>query len=688
MLASEIGDHDRKRLWAKSGDACAYTGCGRPLLEPTDSGHEDTVVGVECHIIPRRDHASVARAPCLLTETEKVRWAHLVERRHDFPNLVLMCGIHARVIDDPNQGFSVEQVVAMKRVHEAEVELRHRMELPDQPGAVMVPADIRPARPASQLLLLEDVPAWQQKSVAALAQVDPDALAWLRQRVGVPAVEEEIVNLVSQWTEELDRGPDELLILLAREAEAVGLWDAAADVWERLAERAEGAARADRLTRAAIDAGVGADGERRERLLAAAETVDPESPRLKLERLDDEAEPAEQLALLADLHTDDPPLAALIACHRARAQLLMSDVDSAAESLTEAESLDPGSVAVRATRVNLEVQKARVALRDDQEFITARALDTRDQALELRETLVAMGRWEESVRLLMLAAEVPALLRDPEGAEGILKQARPEEIGAPDGAEVLGDAALRVGAPELALRFTEDAPSGDAVRRIRATAQADLPGPQRVHGLETLEELALGAGPEREHAAVSRLLVCLPPVKALWNEPVAQALEGGEHERTVASLRPMVAAFHDPEKANQLASQLPDEAWAAEVRLRVAGAGGNKDSMRETANAFLRFAPDASGRLLAARALAQADELELAGQITTDIAYGPNNPPRVRSDAFHTLIKTLADRDEWRDVERTWASWRDFSFRELSGPDGRVSAWQVRVEHHKERNHR
>lgn len=683
-VPTEVGERTRKRLWTKSGDTCAFTGCDQRLLHPNKARDEDTIVGDECHIVAKRDHCTVARAPRLLSDEEKVRWAHLIEHRHAFPNLILMCRTHARLIDDPNQEFTVEQVVEMKRVHEAEVDKRHRMELPSTAGGGLG-GGLEDEHNAPRPLLLEDVPQWQRRAVVALAKADDRALGWLKSRVGSPAQAEQLLALVDQWPTELGGGSDELLNLLIREAEALGLWSAATDVWERLAERQDGVQRADLLTRAAIDARIGGNETRRERLLLEAEEIDPDCVRLRLESADETAEPVDRLAFLATLDTDDPPLASMIACQRTLAYLLVPDLESAEESLAEAQRLDPDSFAVQISRVNVEVQRARIALRTDKPFVVARALDARDQALELRERLVAMGRWEESVRLLMMAADIPGLMRDPESAQKVLEQARPEEMKTRQGASVLGDAALRAGAAELALRFTEEAPADDEITRIRATAEVDLPGPQRPGALQVLEELALSDSAEREFAAASRLMACMPPIQADWNETVAEVLEGGPNDRMAASLRALTMASVDREKAEKLASKMPDEAWAAEVRLRVAAIGGDKETTREAARGFLRFAPDAVGRLLAARTLAQAEEFDHAGEIAAGIAHDPNCPPRPRSDAFHILMKTLADRDDWSHAERTWEDWRDMSFKELSVPDGRVSAWQVRVFHNRRR---
>jgi tetratricopeptide (TPR) repeat protein len=559
-VEKEISDHTRKHLWTRSGDACAFTGCEQRLLHPTKAGDGDTVLGEESHIVAKRDHPSVARAPCLLSDEEKVRWAQLIDHRHAFPNLILMCRTHARLIDDPDQELTVEQVVEMKSVHEAEVEQRHRMELPGTAGG-RAGTGLEQEQSAPRPLLLEDVPQWQRRAVIALANVDDRALGWLRDRLDSPAQAERLLGLVEEWPGELGGGPDELLNLLIREAESLGLWSTAADVWGRLAGRREGPQRADLLVRAAIDARIGGDEIRRDQLLDEAGKIDPDCVGLRLETADENMKALDRLALLATLGTDDPPLASMIACQRTLAYLLVADLESAEESLEEAQRLDPDSFAVQISGVNVEVQRARMALRDDKPFVIGRALDARDRALELRERLVTMGRWEESVRLLMMAAEIPGLMRDPESAQKVLELARPEEMRTRQAASVLGDAALRAGAAELALRFIEEAPADDEIARIRATAEVDLPGPQRDGALKALEELALGDSPESEFAAASRLVACMPPIQADWNEAVAEVLEDGPNHKMAASLRALTMASVDLAQAEELASELPDEAW-------------------------------------------------------------------------------------------------------------------------------
>ena len=100
-LSASITVQTRKRLWGRSGNRCAYPGCTLALLTPTAAGNNDTVIGKECHIVAQTDDdPSVARSPCLLTDEEKRQWAHLIEHRHSYENLVLMCGVQSPTLSE------------------------------------------------------------------------------------------------------------------------------------------------------------------------------------------------------------------------------------------------------------------------------------------------------------------------------------------------------------------------------------------------------------------------------------------------------------------------------------------------------------------------------------------------------------------------------------------------------------
>ena len=624
VAGRSILDHTRKRLWVHAGERCAFPDCEQALVEETRDRAEETVVGVECHIIAQRDSPNVARALSSLSSGERRRYKSLIEKRHSFDNLVLMCATHSRVIDDPAQHYSVEEVLAMKRGHRETIKREREEAQLRRRGAAAEEAPTAQAGPP-RLLVLDDIPFWQRKAVGQLAVTNPSALEWLRDRLGdlKEPTPESIVRLVPDWPPPLAEGSRDLITALARTAESCALWAEASEVWERLAARHVGAARADHLVRAAIDADVGGDSQRRLRLLSQAEQADPDSPRLRLERMDDALGPEEQLELLEGLQTDDPSLRSLIAVQRSRAAMLLPDLEQAERHLTEARELERDSLQVQSMSVNLRVQRARVALFERRAFSLHEARAAMRDALALRVTMIEMGRWEESGRLLMLAGDVPALLRDLEGAQRILETALPEELEATDGAAVLGDAALRVGAGDLALQFTEKAESDDAVRRIRATVHVDKPG-HREGALEELRDLALGGGPTAHHAAFARLEACLQPVRAGWDEKVAEVLRDGGHERTETGFRLLaLAQSAEYERAEELAAELPPKAWAANLRLHVARERGNHTLVERAAIEVLEFGPDASGRLLAGLSLASAGRLERGREVLSGVAHVP-----------------------------------------------------------------
>jgi tetratricopeptide (TPR) repeat protein len=636
---------------------------------------EATTVGVECHIVPRRDDPNVPRSPGLLTDSERTRWSSLIEDRHCYANLILLCATHHLVIDDPSQGFSIADLVAMKEAHVESVRNAVRQRQSTGDNHLDLGSD---ALGQINLDLPEDPTQWSLRSRLEVQRSDPEGAAWLRGVIGDQPSRSQVAALVEEWPARIYSGSNELQVLLIREAEALGLWKEASRGWIKTAEALPDQGKADRLVRAAIDASVAGDSHERHRLLEEAEKLDPDCPRLQLERLDDDAPGEEQIEYLLGIRTpEDPKLESLMQASLCRAYLLVSDFENASIALERAEHLEAGTVAARICRVNFEIQKARIAMLEDREFDLNLLLDSRDRALELRDELIGAGRWEESLRLLMLAGDVLALLKDLDAAREILSVAREEEIIQADGPEVLGEAALRVGAPELTLQFLRGSQSTPAIERIRAAADLDL-NPRNEGALQTLEDLARSEGEEGSHAAAFRVMASLPPVLAPWHEPSAARLEGTEQENMMRTVRTLSAVSHDPDRAKTLASELPSEAWAAEVRVRVALATQDQERMAAAAAEFLAFAPDQAGKILAAEALLQCGDLQNARIHAAQVAQSIHAPPKVRFDAFDLLLRALARLGEWDAALRAWESWRDLSVSE-GDFEGRLSAWQVRV---------
>jgi hypothetical protein len=119
MASERILLHTRRRLWFYSDGVCAIPDCDELIMEPTPSGEDDTNVAQECHIVAQKDGSKDARSVSSLTQQEREEFSYLIEDRHGFANLVLMCLKHSRMVDDPNQGYSVADMVKIKRDHES-----------------------------------------------------------------------------------------------------------------------------------------------------------------------------------------------------------------------------------------------------------------------------------------------------------------------------------------------------------------------------------------------------------------------------------------------------------------------------------------------------------------------------------------------------------------------------------------
>ena len=264
-------------------------------------------------------------------------------------------------------------------------------------------------------LPLDEVGDARQKAVSALASANPKALQWLQAQIGEPPDRDRVRTLIAHWPKRLTGRSDLVAVATVRHAEALGLWADAADAWERIAAQSSNGSRGDRLVRAAIDAELAGDDARNEHLLRYAGQLDPDCPRLHLHRLDSDSGPRDQLTWLEGIDTDDVGLGTIVACQKALTSLRLGELDAAAEHLARARQLSPTSVATRATAINLRVQRARVALSLNRKPSLAEALSAQQDAISLRQEMISLGRWSEAGRLLMLAADVSCMLRDPVG---------------------------------------------------------------------------------------------------------------------------------------------------------------------------------------------------------------------------------------------------------------------------------
>jgi hypothetical protein len=105
-----------KRLFAVSGNRCAFPRCATPLVEP-ETGK---VLGKICHI--------KARSP----GGKRYDPRQTDEQRHGFDNLLLLCPTHHDVVDADEVAYTVERLLAMKHDHEA-----RQAPVPEPPAPVV-----------------------------------------------------------------------------------------------------------------------------------------------------------------------------------------------------------------------------------------------------------------------------------------------------------------------------------------------------------------------------------------------------------------------------------------------------------------------------------------------------------------------------------------------------------------------
>ena len=94
-------DKTVKRLFALSRNRCAYPKCETPIVHPSG-----TVVGEVCHM--KAQNNGGPRFDAHQSE----------EARHSFENLILLCSVHHRVIDDQPATYTVDLLAEMKEMHE------------------------------------------------------------------------------------------------------------------------------------------------------------------------------------------------------------------------------------------------------------------------------------------------------------------------------------------------------------------------------------------------------------------------------------------------------------------------------------------------------------------------------------------------------------------------------------------
>lgn len=95
-----------KMLWGRSGNRCAMPDCRKELVMDATETDDASLIGEECHIVANSSDGP--RGDAAFSE----------EKLNKYDNLILLCRIHHKLIDDQPNTFTVEKLRTLKSEHE------------------------------------------------------------------------------------------------------------------------------------------------------------------------------------------------------------------------------------------------------------------------------------------------------------------------------------------------------------------------------------------------------------------------------------------------------------------------------------------------------------------------------------------------------------------------------------------
>lgn len=99
-----LRDKVRKTLWSRSGNRCALCRC-ELTIDATDKD-EESIVGEECHVISSRPNGP------------RYDSSFPAEQLDEADNLILLCRVHHRMIDDQTETYTADTLRIRKKEHE------------------------------------------------------------------------------------------------------------------------------------------------------------------------------------------------------------------------------------------------------------------------------------------------------------------------------------------------------------------------------------------------------------------------------------------------------------------------------------------------------------------------------------------------------------------------------------------
>ncbi|AUJ72419.1 HNH endonuclease [Pseudoalteromonas sp. NC201] len=96
----------QKMLWGRAASRCAFPDCRKELVFDSTQTDDESIVGEACHIVAKSADGPRGESP--LTS----------EQRDKYNNLLLLCNIHHKVIDDQYLHYTIDLLHEIKQSHE------------------------------------------------------------------------------------------------------------------------------------------------------------------------------------------------------------------------------------------------------------------------------------------------------------------------------------------------------------------------------------------------------------------------------------------------------------------------------------------------------------------------------------------------------------------------------------------
>jgi hypothetical protein len=164
----------RKMLWGRAANRCAI--CRRELVVDESETDDPSVVGEECHIVAQSVDGPRGNSDLAL------------EKRDTYANLVLLCNVDHKIVDDQPGKYSIAELISIKATHEKWVRDTLGFDAPRQTDDEVYAGYIEEWATRMQLDKWTDWASWLtsygQPSISAeMKQALEDIGPWLLSRV-------------------------------------------------------------------------------------------------------------------------------------------------------------------------------------------------------------------------------------------------------------------------------------------------------------------------------------------------------------------------------------------------------------------------------------------------------------------------------------------------------------------------